>query len=235
MRGYATRQLVGRQGHPDLEEIEEAYEYGDYGDQEVFATNLEIHSRRPRPRSWTCPRTSWPSAPLNITPLADRPFGRYEPSQLITHAFLHADTMHLVGNVIFSLVIGRHINGMIGNAAMLLLYPLLAIGAGLFQLASMQTGPPQAVIGAWGAIMGLAGMYFILAPFARVHMVLWWRYWFLLRIRFRYWMFSKPGWAVLIFYIAFDVLAVLLKSAGRGERTWPVVDSSAGWRSPFCF
>jgi hypothetical protein len=41
--------------------------------------------------------------------------GRYSPSQLLTAAFLHGGLMHLVGNLIFLLVIGSRINALVGN------------------------------------------------------------------------------------------------------------------------
>ena len=62
------------------------------------------------------------------------------------------------------------------------------------------------MLGASGAIMGMAGMYLILFTVNRLHMSAWFRWWFYFRIRF----WAMPGvWAVLA-YIAFDVMYILI-------------------------
>jgi len=88
---------------------------------------------------------------------------------------------------------------------MIILYPLLAMVAGIIFMASEQASPPAAMIGASGAIMGLAGMYLVLMPIHKMHMALWFRWpWF------RAWhlslkLFAVRGFWVVLFYIAFDV------------------------------
>ena len=108
---------------------------------------------------------------------------------------------------------------MIGNIAMVILYPILAIFAALIQMSTTYDLPPHAMIGASGAIMGLAGMYFILSPIYRVHMVAWWRWSLIRRFHLSYKIFSKPGYWVLLFYISFDVMATLLHHRG-GTAHW---------------
>jgi len=42
--------------------------------------------------------------------------------QLLTHALLHADIMHLAGNLLFLLVFGMRVNELIGNVAAAIVY-----------------------------------------------------------------------------------------------------------------
>ena len=61
--------------------------------------------------------------------------GQFQPHQLLTHALLHDNSSlfgfaaHLGGNLVFLLVFGSRINGVIGNLATLIVYPILAVGA----------------------------------------------------------------------------------------------------------
>jgi len=61
------------------------------------------------------------------------------------------------------------------------------------------------MLGASGAIMGLAGMYFVLFPVHKVHMAAWLRWGFFLPIHLELGMFAVRGFWVVLFYIAFDV------------------------------
>jgi membrane associated rhomboid family serine protease len=141
--------------------------------------------------------------------------GHFEPHQLITHAFLHDNSSlfgfaaHLGGNLVFLLVFGSRINAVIGDLATLILYPVLAVGAALTHL---WLGHPHGpMVGASGAIMGLAGMYLILFPVHRVYCGMW--------FRFRIWcamkIFALRGFWVLLIYFAFDMLMATLQ-AGSG-------------------
>lgn len=145
--------------------------------------------------------------------------GEYRSYQLVTHAFLHAGLLHLAGNMLFLMVLGSRVNALLGNIATAALYPVLAIGAALFQLAATQDELPHAMIGASGAVMGLAGMYFVFFPIHRMYMVSWWRLGLLFRFELRQWLFTWPGWVVVLFYIAFDVFATLM-NADDGVAHW---------------
>jgi membrane associated rhomboid family serine protease len=139
----------------------------------------------------------------------------FHPYQLLTHAFLHDNSSifgfltHLGGNLVFMLVFGSRVNALLGNIATLIIYPILAVGAaGLYLL----LGNPHApMLGASGAIMGLAGMYLILFPVHRVYCGMWLRIW----LRFRTWLFMKVfvlrGFWVLLIYFGYDALMVALK------------------------
>jgi membrane associated rhomboid family serine protease len=102
---------------------------------------------------------------------------------------------------------------------MVILYPLLAIASGLIYTYTAQGEPPHPLIGASGAIMGLAGMYLVMTPTPNVHMVAWWRWIFMLRTQLYQKIFAWRGFWVLLFYISFDVIYT----------TFGIRDSVAHW------
>jgi len=66
------------------------------------------------------------------------------------------------------------------------------------------------MIGASGAIMGLAGMYLVLVPVHEVHMALWYRFPIIAFFRLSMTLFAVRGFWVVLFYMAFDVIATVL-------------------------
>ncbi len=146
--------------------------------------------------------------------------GRFSAYQLVTHAFLHGDIFHLAGNLLFLLVIGSRVNALVGNLSMIVLYPLLAVLASVVSMAAEAPHPPMPSLGASGAIMGLAGMYLVLMPVHKMHVAAWFRWpFFLRRWHLSLWLFPVRGFWVLLFFIAFDVLAVAL-AAEDGVGHW---------------
>jgi membrane associated rhomboid family serine protease/pSer/pThr/pTyr-binding forkhead associated (FHA) protein len=145
----------------------------------------------------------------------ERP-GEFHAYQLVTYALLHdasspwACATHLGGNLVFLFVFGTRINAVIGNLATLILYPLLAAAAGLAHLHFTHGQTP--LLGASGAINGLAGMYLVLFPAHRVYCAMW--------VRFRIWcalrVFAIRGFWVLLLYFAVDAATVALQ-ARSGE------------------
>ena len=145
--------------------------------------------------------------------------GRFHPWQLITHAFLHEDIFHLMGNILFLVVLGSRVNAMIGSAATVVIYPILAVAGGIAHRLSTADQPPHPMLGASGAIMGLAGMYLVLFPLHKVHMAIWMRtiFWQWLQLSLR--LFAVRGFWVVLFYIAFDVVYT----------TFGIEDQTAHW------
>ena len=132
--------------------------------------------------------------------------GAYHPYQLVTNAFLHAGLLHLIGNMIFLLVFGSRVNALIGNILTVAVYPLLAVFAALFHLAAMTNQPYHPMLGASGAIMGLAGMYFVFFPLHKMHILAWYRLGFMFRFQLSVKIFAIRGFWVVLFYIGLDVL-----------------------------
>ncbi len=132
--------------------------------------------------------------------------GEFHAYQWLISALLHADPLHLLGNLLFLMVFGTRINALIGNVLTLVAYPLLAIGSGIAHGIATEDGPLHPSLGASGAIMGLAGMYFVLLPISKVHMAAWWRWGLLAGFRLHMNIFPVRGLWVVLFYIAFDVI-----------------------------
>ncbi len=151
-------------------------------------------------------------------PLKERATGEFRPYQLITSAFLHSDFLHLAGNMLFLLVFGAGVNALIGNLKTIVLYPVLAAGAGLIHLAN-DGSSPYPMLGASGAIMGLAGMYLVFFPVHNVHMAAWWRWGLVGGFRLALKMWAVRGFWVVLFYMAFDIVATL-RGADDGVAHW---------------
>lgn len=143
---------------------------------------------------------------------------RFHWYQLITHAFLHGGIMHLAGNLLFLLVFGMRVNELIGNLRFAIVYPILAVIAALAHMFAYADQPLHPVLGASGAIMGLAGMYFIFFPVQRVHMAIWWRVmWLLAGFRLMYKIFAMRGFWLLVLWIAFNDLLPMLLGDGESD------------------
>ncbi|HYE17036.1 MAG TPA: rhomboid family intramembrane serine protease [Tepidisphaeraceae bacterium] len=153
-----------------------------------------------------------------INALADDALGKpgtFEAYQLVTHAFLHDTSslrnliLHLGGNMLFFLVFGSRVNALLGNVAMAILYPVLASLAAAAQLMMSDSGSPM--LGASGAVMGMAGMYLILFPAHRVFCAMW------IRIRWHVGikLFTLRGFWILAIYFAFDAFMIWLQSGRR--------------------
>jgi len=146
-------------------------------------------------------------AALEALPPAIKPYGQYRNFQLITHAFVHGSILHLAGNLIFLLVLGSRINAVIGNIMTMILYLGFAVAAGLVQLASMSGHTLAPVLGASGAVMGMAGLYLTLFPLPRVHTAAWVRFG-RYSGSFALWIMSPRGVWVVLFYVILDVVSV---------------------------
>jgi len=133
----------------------------------------------------------------------------YHPRQLVTHAFLHADLLHLAGNVLFLIILGSRVNAVIGNVGTLVVYPLFAAVGGLAHMHATADWPLHPMLGASGAVMGMAGMYLVFFPLHKVHMAIWHRWGLITWFRLSMKLFAVRGFWVVLFYIAFSVAAVL--------------------------
>ena len=85
----------------------------------------------------------------------------------VTYTFLHADFMHLAGNMLFIWVFGDNIEDAMGHLRYIVFFLLCAAGAALFHgMVAENSNAP--LIGASGAAAGIVAAYLILHPKVRI-------------------------------------------------------------------
>jgi membrane associated rhomboid family serine protease len=89
------------------------------------------------------------------------------PVTLLTGMFVHANIGHILGNMLFLWVFGDNVEDAMGSARYLLFYLACGIIAALTFSAMIPTGQAP-LIGASGAISGVAAAYLLLYPKARI-------------------------------------------------------------------
>ncbi|MBI3895836.1 MAG: rhomboid family intramembrane serine protease [Acidobacteria bacterium] len=120
--------------------------------------------------------------------------GRYWGLTLLTAFFLHANWLHLLGNIYFLLVFGDDVEEYLGKSRYLLVLLLAIVTGGvLHSLAHPDSTTP--VVGARAGISGILVFYCLQYPRARLGFLV--RYLFIFRwIRLRAWMYMLL-WIVL--------------------------------------
>jgi rhomboid family protein len=90
---------------------------------------------------------------------------------VFTSMFLHANILHLGGNILYLWVFGNNIEDVMGHGRFILFYFLVgAMAAFSHALAAPSSTIPM--IGASGAISGVLGAYVLLFPFVRVKVLI---------------------------------------------------------------
>lgn len=103
-------------------------------------------------------------------PIAARVFGFYpaavfiQPWSLVTYMFLHADTWHLLFNMLFLYFFGSRLEDRLGGASFLKLYLYSGLGGALLSFFS----PGVLIIGASGAVLGVMTAFVMLWPHERI-------------------------------------------------------------------
>jgi membrane associated rhomboid family serine protease len=86
-----------------------------------------------------------------------------ETATYVTYAFLHANLMHLLGNLIFLWVFGDNVEDAVGHVRYLVFYLACAAAAGLAH-SYIDPASPYPLVGASGAVAGIVGAYLVLHP-----------------------------------------------------------------------
>ena len=120
------------------------------------------------------------------------------PEMWITHMFLHAGWMHLIGNMLFLWIFGDNLESEMGHFGFLLFYLLAGAAAAIGQ-ALPDPGSTVPMVGASGAIAGVMGGYLLLYPKAQVDVVV------IIVIFFR--VFTLPAWIVLGLWFAIQIFS----------------------------
>ena len=90
---------------------------------------------------------------------------------VFTSMFLHADILHILGNMLYLYIFGDNIEDAMGHIPYLIFYLFCGITSSAFQyLTDTSSSIPS--IGASGAISGVLGAYILLYPRARVRTII---------------------------------------------------------------
>ncbi len=112
----------------------------------------------------------WGFIPSVVNDLEDLPasYGAIpENATYLTYAFLHADVLHLAGNMAFLWVFGDNVEDALGHFRYVLFY-LACAAAAAFTHSLINPASPYPLIGASGAVAGIVGAYLVLHPRAKL-------------------------------------------------------------------
>jgi rhomboid family protein len=124
---------------------------------------------------------------------------------MFTSMFMHANFMHLAGNMLFLWIFGDNVEARLGHVGYLAAYLATGLAGGLVD-ATFRPGSAIPGIGASGAISGVLGMYLIGFPKNRVRILMFWGFIGVIHI---------PAWLVLSFYFVFQNLFPALAGLGH--------------------
>ncbi len=111
--------------------------------------------------------------------------------------FLHANLLHIAGNMVFLAVFGATLEDAMGRARFVLFYLLGGLAALALQVAvSPDSASPT--LGASGAIAAVLGAYIVLYPRARILSIV--------VLIFFFTLVELPAWAMLGLWFVFDAL-----------------------------
>ena len=98
--------------------------------------------------------------------------GENWPITVFTSMFMHANFVHLAGNMLFLWIFGNNVEDALGHVRYFVFYILAGLAATALQTAiTLTTAPASADIpnlGASGAISGVLGFYLVVLPGAKV-------------------------------------------------------------------
>lgn len=128
---------------------------------------------------------------------------------LLTHMFLHGGWLHLLGNMLFLLLMARFLEDLWGRRFFLAFYLVGGVVAGLAHLA-VSRGSPVTMYGASGAVAACMGAY--VARFGRRRM----RFLLMVEPLFASWRFWMPAGVWGVYWVAGEALAQGLTGRGGG-------------------
>lgn len=129
---------------------------------------------------------------------------------ILSSMFLHADIMHLGGNLLYLWIFGNNIEDRLGPVRFTLFYGTCGLAAAVAQIVP-EPSSQIPMIGASGAISGVLGAYLILFPRARVVVFVPFSFMFIHQIR--------AGWLLGIWFL-FQLIAASFSSAEMGGVAW---------------
>lgn len=133
----------------------------------------------------------------------------WDLGQMLGCTFLHANLIHLLGNMLFLWIFGNAICSAVGNTTYPLIYLILGFFASMAQLLYSEGQS----LGASGAIFGVVGMTLVLFPTNRIRC---W-YWFSMPLMGIFWKsgkFETKTYWIILYFLVFENLLPML---GGGE------------------
>jgi len=127
---------------------------------------------------------------------------------LFVSIFLHANFLHLFGNMLFLWIYGDNVEQRLGHGRYLFWYMTTGVAATLFHAAFFRQSQLP-LVGASGAISGVLGFYFLWFPYNQVRLLVWW-FPFYMRV------ISLSARFVLGVFILLDNLLPFLLTRGNG-------------------
>ncbi len=122
--------------------------------------------------------------------------------QLLTHALLHGDFSHLLGNAFMLYLYGDNVEDILGSKLFLKTLVLSIIAGGLVEFFIDNQGTQAVMIGISGGVAGLMGAYFYLFPRVKIRFVFFFIVW-----RF-------PAWTMVAFWVAMQFVGIA-KASGN--------------------
>lgn len=129
---------------------------------------------------------------------------------IFTSMFLHGGFLHIIGNMVYLWVFGQALEDALGSARYAIFYLVCGTAAALTQ-AIVDPAATSPMIGASGAISGVMGGYLLLFPRARVLVLFFWGLVTPLNL---------PAKALLIWWIAIQVISILISTREDGGVAW---------------
>jgi membrane associated rhomboid family serine protease len=108
-----------------------------------------------------------PIAVPGFDPIPDTAAEFHDSLTFVTYSFLHADIIHLGGNMLFLWVFGDNVEDAMGHFRFFVFYMLCAIAGGVLHDVMLPTSTVP-LIGASGAVAGIVAAYLVLHPRVRV-------------------------------------------------------------------
>jgi membrane associated rhomboid family serine protease len=138
--------------------------------------------------------------------------GRWNAMTVFTSMFLHADPVHLFGNMLFLWIAGDNVEDRLGHLPYLLFYFVCGAAGGAAHILTAH-GRMAAIptVGASGAISGIMGAYLVFFPTSKIRFALW----LIIFVRF----FTLPSWGAIGLWVATQLLMARhqLDGVAKGE------------------
>lgn len=189
-------------GHDGVSHYAEAIPAPALGVVEGEQAELDRLVARARKAYGSNPYTTW-----GLVPDAFNPF------KLITHLFMHAGWLHLLGNMLILYLVGPYIEDVWGRRVYGAFYAAAGIFAALFFIA-LTPASSVPLVGASGAIAGVMGAFLIRFAHTRI------KFFYMIGIFVRG-TFDAPAWLMLPLWLAEQLLLGLVTaSTGGGVAYW---------------